>query len=639
MMLILKLLLLAILADYTNSFAQTLFGTKESVLHSAATANGNGTAISVNGWATVTIQVSGLTTATVTAQVSNNTTDGWNSAPCIANDGTVTSALTANGSLQCSVAGYKHFRAPISGYSAGTIKVLSVQTLAASRGLGGGSGGGGGSGDVTDVWGCTSGNCNALTGAAGDSFDAGSADSSKPATRSTSLPGTCAEGQWHQDTDAGGSETYICTAANTWSKLAATSEIGAGVTDGDKGDITVSSSGATWTIDGAAKTHALLDPIHTDTVAGAPVVGDLLMADSGNLWSSLGGPTSASERCFNSTGTGTAANPPYWGACSEVKANTGTTYTVLASDNRKLLTFSNASSIAVTLPQANTAGFANGLYFFAKAVGAGTATITPTTSTINGAASLALAQNEGVVVWSNGTNYEALRLGASSSGSSTPAFNSTTFIVEEEFCSGIASAGNVGNNGLYNASGTVTVVVPVAAHPCIVNVATAASGLATGRLFFAMNDGAPMVMGDLQKMRFLVRPQSLDADTSIRCGFIVTNSTTLEGSDGVYFSYLNSASANWRAVTRVTSLTATNSSVAAGSGTWVQFDITRNGSNWDFSINEAAAFATPATSTGPATGATGKIGCVIETAAAAAKNIDYDYMGFTVLNPLAARHP
>lgn len=477
------------------------------------------------------------------------------------------------------------------------------------NGGGGSGGGGGGGGDVTDVWACTSGNCNGLTGAAGDSLDAGSADSSKPATRSTSLPGTCTEGQLHQDTDSGGSETYVCIAANTWVKLI-----------------------------GASDTHQLLSTTHSDTVAGSPVTGDLLIGDAGNLWSTLGGPTSATERCFNSLGTGTTANPPYWGPCSPINAQTGTTYTVVLADSRKLVTLSNASSIAVTLPQATTAGFASGFYFYAKAIGAGTATITPTTSTINGSATLVLAQGEGAIIWSDGTNYQALEW-AASSGSSSPALNSTTFIVEEEFCSGIASAGNVGNNGLYNASGTVTAVVPIAAHPCIMNMATAASGLATGRLFFAPNDGTPMVMGDLQKMRFIIRPQSLDADTSIRCGFIVTNSTTLEGSDGVYFSYLNSASANWRAITRATSLTATSSSIAAGSGTWVQFDITRNGSNWNFSINEAAAFATPATSTGPATGATGKIGCVIETAAASAKNIDYDYMGFSVISPLAARHP
>lgn len=525
-----------------------------------------------------------------------------------------------------------------------------------------GGGSGGGSGDITDVWGCATGNCNDLTGASGDTLDAGLADSSKPATRSTALPGTCTEGQIHQDTDSGGSETYVCTAANTWTKLSTTTD--------------------------PPGPHALLDTIHTDTVAGAPVAGDLLIGDSGNLWSSLGGPTSASERCFNSTGTGTAANPPYWGPCSEVKANTGTTYTILPGDNRKLLTFSNVSSIAVTLPQATTAGFADGFYVYVKSVGAGTATITPTTSTIDGAASLVLAPQETARIWSDGTNYTAARLGnlpvtslsgptddsvilgngstwerkavpdctdsggnhlnytASSntiscgtSGGGAGGLSTSTFKLEEEFCSGLNSAGNIGDNGLYMASGTFGSVTPVASHPCLINISTAATAGTTGRLFFGANDGNTTVMGDVQAMRFIVRPQVLDANTSIRCGFIVSTATTLEGSDGVYFSYLNSASANWRAATRVTSLTATNSTVAAGVGTWVQFDITRNGSNWNFSVNEAAAFATPATSTGPAATTAGKIGCVIETAAASAKDIDYDYFGWSTISPLAARHP
>lgn len=76
-----------------------------------------------------------------------------------------------------------------------------------------------GSGDITDVWGCTSGNCNALTAAAGDSFNAASADSIIPATQSTTLPGTCTEGQLHQDTNSGGCELYVCTATNTWKKF------------------------------------------------------------------------------------------------------------------------------------------------------------------------------------------------------------------------------------------------------------------------------------------------------------------------------------------------------------------------------------------------------------------------------------
>jgi hypothetical protein len=88
-------------------------------------------------------------------------------------------------------------------------------------------------------------------------------------------------------------------------------------------------------------------------------------------------------------------------------AQTGTTYTVLATDMGKFLTFSNAGAIAVTLPQAGTAGFEAFKCFGIAAVGAGTATVTPTTSTINGAATRAYATTVGGVICSNGTNYVA----------------------------------------------------------------------------------------------------------------------------------------------------------------------------------------------------------------------------------------
>lgn len=88
-------------------------------------------------------------------------------------------------------------------------------------------------------------------------------------------------------------------------------------------------------------------------------------------------------------------------------AQTGTTYTVLASDMGKFLTLSNAGAIAVTLPQAGTAGFEASKCFGIAAVGAGTATVTPTTSTINGAATRAYATTVGGMICSNGTNYLA----------------------------------------------------------------------------------------------------------------------------------------------------------------------------------------------------------------------------------------
>jgi hypothetical protein len=87
-------------------------------------------------------------------------------------------------------------------------------------------------------------------------------------------------------------------------------------------------------------------------------------------------------------------------------AQTGTSYTFLTGDKGKLVTFSNASPIAAGLPQAGVA-FDEDWYCFVTNTGAGALTITPTTSTINGAASLVLYTNQWALISSDGTNYAA----------------------------------------------------------------------------------------------------------------------------------------------------------------------------------------------------------------------------------------
>lgn len=105
-----------------------------------------------------------------------------------------------------------------------------------------------------------------------------------------------------------------------------------------------------------------------------------------------------------------------------VNKQTVTTYTILASDQGKLVTFLNALAIAVTLPQAGTSSFISGFMFFLENRGAGTLTLTPTVSTIDGATSLALAQNQGVMVVSDGTNWFTMRgIGGGGGGGSTTA--------------------------------------------------------------------------------------------------------------------------------------------------------------------------------------------------------------------------
>lgn len=121
-----------------------------------------------------------------------------------------------------------------------------------------------------------------------------------------------------------------------------------------------------------------------------------------------------------------------------VNSQTGTTYTFVFADRGKLVTFNNGSSVAVTLPQATASGgFRSGWTTFAYNLGAGTVTITPTTSTINGSATLTLATGEGASIFSNGTNYLALRtfstagLGSGTvTASSTDTFTNKTYDAE-----------------------------------------------------------------------------------------------------------------------------------------------------------------------------------------------------------------
>jgi hypothetical protein len=121
----------------------------------------------------------------------------------------------------------------------------------------------------------------------------------------------------------------------------------------------------------------------------------------------LFGVVDISDTTDAATGT-TKRNKAQYALGSQVNAQTGTTYTYLTTDFRKLVTHTNAAAIAGTLPQAG-ASFPAGWFMFVQNRGAGALTITPTTSTVDGAATLVLNQNEGAVVVSDGTNYFTLR--------------------------------------------------------------------------------------------------------------------------------------------------------------------------------------------------------------------------------------
>ena len=118
-------------------------------------------------------------------------------------------------------------------------------------------------------------------------------------------------------------------------------------------------------------------------------------------------------------------------------AQTGTTYIYLLTDRMKYVSFSNASSIAVTLPAAGGTGFGFNFVNVSCDIGAGTATITPTTSTISystgsaytsAASTMALTTGQCAWIYSDNTNYFAIKFSGGSGGDTITSPNSTLAI-------------------------------------------------------------------------------------------------------------------------------------------------------------------------------------------------------------------
>ncbi len=89
-----------------------------------------------------------------------------------------------------------------------------------------------------------------------------------------------------------------------------------------------------------------------------------------------------------------------------VNAQTGTSYTILATDMGKLITSSNTGAVAWTLPQAGSTGFTGNVMFQVQNLNTGAVTITPTTSTIYGSATYVINNGRGATIFSDGTNWQ-----------------------------------------------------------------------------------------------------------------------------------------------------------------------------------------------------------------------------------------
>jgi hypothetical protein len=157
---------------------------------------------------------------------------------------------------------------------------------------------------------------------------------------------------------------------------------------------------------------ALLAPVQ------AQIVQDAVTGASGG-----GSVTSVGASCGNVASPNPITTSGTIDAGITIRTVSGTTDTVVSGDCGNLVNYTNAGSVAVTLPQAGTAGFAARAFFQFCTQGAGTTTLTPTTSTIGGAATKTLTGGTAAApictgVISDGTNYQLVP--SSGGGGGTP---------------------------------------------------------------------------------------------------------------------------------------------------------------------------------------------------------------------------
>ncbi len=360
---------------------------------------------------------------------------------------------------------------------------------------------------------------------------------------------------------------------------------------------------------------------------------------------------------YNTTGTQWELQNPQSGSALPVNAQTGTSYTVLSTDRGYLVTLSNASSIAVTLPQA-TGSFGAGWFTRLKNIGAGTVTVTPTTSTISGAATITLETGEWALISSDGTNYEAhgnrttagsnvtltksrtgTQIAASSGGSSIDP--TTTVSINDDFLCGNTTSGGIGclgwhstNAGFVGPPASVSGGATFSGAPGQVQLDTSTtSGTVTGMM---LQGGVNLKAAETFTERWKVANitgTTPASNTTIRAGMFGSVSSFDSPTDGVYLEHL-AADTNWFCVTRASSTETRTDTAVAFSASAVALQTRRVDASTIgckvASTLAGIASATEVTNTTNIPTADLVVGVMVKNTAAARKDLNIDYFDFTV---------
>jgi len=182
------------------------------------------------------------------------------------------------------------------------------------------------------------------------------------------------------------------------------------------GDFTVGSTGvATLKNTGPGATG----PIGSTTVIPVVTIDAQGRVTALSSATAAGTVSSVSAGCGTSTGGSPITTTGTVAAALSLRTNTAASDPIVSTDCGNAVYENRATAVAVSIAQAGTAGFGANAFFLVCNVNAGVATITPTTSTIGGAATLAIPPGiPGAPVCygfqSDGTNYNIVQ---------TPIFN------------------------------------------------------------------------------------------------------------------------------------------------------------------------------------------------------------------------